>query len=565
MVPADAMGFAHVRLAELWKSGTMAQFRKVADKAGAQALAALDDGFVPAPSSVDRLTLVVLKDPSGGPEPVVLGLIALSAPYDADAVRQAYLPAAVRQKSGGKEFWYDRQAGLAAHFPSDRLIVVGMAPAVSALLAKPAATDGPLAPALKLAAGGSGHLVGAVNVAALPIPPGALDQVPADVRPLLRARAISLGLSVGEPARIDLRASYADAGAAADAERAVKAAAEMGRKALADVRPPAEALLHGRPGTPKPRPIKDLPEAVGGLFALGALNMLDEFLADPPVKREGSELRANVDLPSIGGAYVGLSAMSVGMLLPAVQKVREAASRVQGSNNLKQIGLGMHNYHDVNGAFPLAGEPDPKNRANPNAKPLLSWRVHILPYLEEVALYNQFKLDEPWDGPNNKKLIEKMPKLYTSARAAAPPGQTYYKVFVGDPMAPAPTQPIFVTGQRRSIVGIADGTSNTIMVVEGGDPVIWTKPDDIPYDPKKPLPKLGLPGTDTISVLMADGSVQTINLKTIPEQTLRALITANGGEVIGPDWDGGIPAPFVPVPKVVPPKGAGGRPPGKLP
>src|SRR5207248_2070775 len=155
---------------------------------------------------------------------------------------------------------------------------------------KPPAADGPLAPALKLAGGGGGHLVGAVNVAALPIPPGALDAVPADVRPLLRARAVTLGLTVGEPTRFDLRASYADDGAAADAEKAVKAAADMGRKALGEARPQVEAMLHGRPGQPKPRPLGDLPEAVGGLFAVGALNMLDEFLADPPVRREGSEI-----------------------------------------------------------------------------------------------------------------------------------------------------------------------------------------------------------------------------------------------------------------------------------
>ena len=85
-----------------------------------------------------------------------------------------------------------------------------MGQSVGAFLAKPAASDGPLAPALKLAAGGHGHLVGAVNVSALPIPPQAFDQAPAEVRPLLRAKTVSLGLSLGEPTRFELRATYAD-------------------------------------------------------------------------------------------------------------------------------------------------------------------------------------------------------------------------------------------------------------------------------------------------------------------------------------------------------------------
>src|SRR5205814_5360868 len=121
---------------------------------------------------------------------------------------------------------------------------------------------------------------------------------------------------------------------------------------------------------------------------------------------------------------------------------------------------------------------------------------------------------------------------------------------------------------------IPDGSSNTIMIVEGGDPVIWTKPDDIEYDPKKPLPNLGLPGTDVISVVMGDGSVHSINLKTISEKTIRNAMTADDGEPLGADWDGGgggggagAVVPKVIVPKATdpkaPPKGAG-PPTGKI-
>ena len=86
----------------------------------------------------------------------------------------------------------------------------------------------------------------------------------------------------------------------------------------------------------------------------------------------------------------------------------DAARRAQSMNNLKQFALAMHNYHDTNGKFPAASSFDK------DGKPLLSWRVHVLPYLEQAELYKQFHLDEPWDSEHNKKLIEKMPNVLAS-------------------------------------------------------------------------------------------------------------------------------------------------------
>jgi hypothetical protein len=108
---------------------------------------------------------------------------------------------------------------------------------------------------------------------------------------------------------------------------------------------------------------------------------------------------------------------------------------------------------------------------------------------------------------------------------------THYKALSGPGAA-------FEPGKKLKIEHFTDGTSNTILVVEGGDAVPWAKPGDFLYDPKKPLPKLELPGVaDTVTVALADGSVRTLNLKTIGEKTLRALITRNGGEVLGADFD----------------------------
>jgi hypothetical protein len=207
---------------------------------------------------------------------------------------------------------------------------------------------------------------------------------------------------------------------------------------------------------------------------------------------------------------------------PIGRKLLGAADRDLASNSLKNIGLAMHNYHDVYGHFPAAASYDKQGR------PLLSWRVHILPYLEQEELYKQFHLDEPWDSEHNKQLLAKMPSIY----AAPLPGgakersTTPYQVFTGKGA-------IFEGKKGLSIKQISDGdgTANTLLVVEAGEAVPWTKPQDLPSDPDKPLPKLGMPRADGFLALFADGSVRYIR-KTTKEKTLRALITWNGGESI---------------------------------
>src|SRR6202789_1676353 len=103
---------------------------------------------------------------------------------------------------------------------------------------------------------------------------------------------------------------------------------------------------------------------------------------------------------------IAIIAVLIALLLPAVQAAREAARRAQCVNNLKQIGLAMHNYHSANDAFPMPAITDK------DGKPLLSRRVAILPYIEKQELYNKFKLEEPWDSPHNKALLKEMPTTY---------------------------------------------------------------------------------------------------------------------------------------------------------
>jgi hypothetical protein len=176
---------------------------------------------------------------------------------------------------------------------------------------------------------------------------------------------------------------------------------------------------------------------------------------------------------------------------------------------------------ELYGALPQAALVDLKNR-----QPLLSWRVALLPYLEQDELYRQFKLNEPWDSEHNKKLIAKMPRIYAiPGIKTKSPGLTHYRVFVGPGTAFEP-RPNMEHGHH--IKGFIDGTSTTFLTVEASEPTIWTKPDDLAYDPKSPPPKLGVHKSGA-QVLMGDGSVWTLSPETT-EQEMRTAIVRNDGE-----------------------------------
>ena len=237
------------------------------------------------------------------------------------------------------------------------------------------------------------------------------------------------------------------------------------------------------------------------------------------VDREGARFVLRESIPSISSP--GTTGVLIALLLPAVQAAREAARRAQCVNNLKQIGLAMHNYASANDAFPGPAITDKQGKA------LLSWRVAILPYIEQQELYNKFKLDEPWDSPHNKALLKEMPSTYVCpSRAAGEPFTTTYRVFTGKGA-------LFEDGKGTKIADITDGTSNTLMVVEAKEAVPWTMPDDLPFDPAAAPSLFGAGSTHPggFNALFADGSVRFIKTS-ISLQMFRALITRAGGEVV---------------------------------
>lgn len=207
-------------------------------------------------------------------------------------------------------------------------------------------------------------------------------------------------------------------------------------------------------------------------------------------------------------------------LYPAYEYQRVGVYKVRSKNNLQHIGMAMHSFVGTYGAFPPAAYCDERGT------PLYSWRVLLLPFLEETNLYDRFKPNEPWDSPSNKPLLAKMPRVYMDPKQREPkePYATYYQVFTGGGA-------IF-DHRHQPILGfadISDGCSRTFTVVEAGNPVPWTKPEDLPYSPDQALPKIGGMFSDGFNALTADGAVHWVPRNT-KEKTIRATFTYRGGE-----------------------------------
>jgi hypothetical protein len=174
-------------------------------------------------------------------------------------------------------------------------------------------------------------------------------------------------------------------------------------------------------------------------------------------------------------------------------------------------------YHDRHASFP------PATIYSEDGKPLYSWRVAILPFIEEDKLYKQFKLDEPWDSESNKPLLDKMPKVFAPVTGKPKEkNSTHYQVLVG-PGA------VFEDKKKTNFASITDGTSNTIIIVEAEEAVPWAKPADLRYDPKKPLPNFGGQFEDGFHAAFADGVVRFIK-KDFDKDLMHLLIQRNDGK-----------------------------------
>jgi hypothetical protein len=249
------------------------------------------------------------------------------------------------------------------------------------------------------------------------------------------------------------------------------------------------------------------------------LDAADKLLASAEWKVEGSQVLVSMKSP-LSTKELGALAVAAA---PAVQRSRQAAKQMQGLNNLKQLALGMLNYESVHRRFPAAESHAIPSKAERSKYPH-SWRVTILPYLEEQTMYEQYRFDEPWDSEANKKVLARMPAVFRSPHDPDPNStNTSYFVFTGPGT-------LFEGEPGTQLKRVTDGLSRTLLIVEAKRSVPWTKPDDIEYAEDQPLPKLGgwIPGE--FAVAFADGSVHRVSTD-VDDETLRPYITKGDGKV----------------------------------
>lgn len=509
-VPPDAPGFVSVQVDKLWDAEFGQELRRqIGEKSPltkfiANVVANAEvQGILDLPN-IRRLTVLV---PPMGELPVadkdgisVAFAVTMRKPYERAKVLSALLEDAAAQKED-KNYYVGKSAGALYFVDAHTYLLftqkVG-SKLVPRLLSKKSdgkKDEGPLRGSLALA--GSMPIVVALNTEPVGVR-NLISLIKAEAKdnpllqgfePLARASNVCLSIAPGKELKADLFLNFPDRQSKDEGAKAVKLVLTMAEAGLAQLR----QTIRSQPSQGSPVDLEQV-----GKF-LGEIKV---GLKAASVRQEGNRLHVPLRVATDDRTVATMTVAAV--LLPF--QIQEARARIYDVNNLKQIAIAMHQYHDKEQKFPTAAI------YSKDGKPLLSWRVALLPYIGEESLYKEFKLDEPWDSEHNKKLLSRMPGLYL---AALPRGlnkddlrsHTFYQVFVGKGS-------IFEGKEPPTLAQVtnANGASNTVLVVEAGDAVPWTKPLDLRYIPDRPLPKMG-GDAEAFPAVFADGHVQQLPKK----------------------------------------------------
>jgi tRNA A-37 threonylcarbamoyl transferase component Bud32 len=540
LVPRDAFAFLSVRVADLLENqGVRRALQRIGQDIPEwkQPLATWPEemerlGGVH-PTAIKRATVVMLSLPWSQDQGLVERSFALiiktAKPYDREKVLKGLGGRPDKKERAGQTYYTagEDSGAEAVSFVKDRVFLAGPAAGVAAFLghAPAAGTSGPLTDALHEVTDVSQVAVGVSGTPALQL---IARKIPADYQPILpllefqsttllvRLTSLLSADRYGDTFHVDLRMSFVDQRLATDGEAAARAGLTRLRKGLAELVPKMDR--------DSAEEIQALEKAGMGRFAplirwvTQVSNRLEEALREVDLQRQGRTLTIRfplvADLPEWARHWARLIRASESDTRAGPEQVLRTVQRPQSEDNLRRLATAIHAYH--------AKQPHPylppHASLGPDGQPLLSWRVLILPLLNENDLFKQFHLNEPWNSPHNKALLEKMPKVFQSPTDTSPkPTTTFYQVFVGKGT-------LFEDTDGLAVDKIPKSAEKTLLIVEGGEAVPWTKPQDLEYDPARPLPKLGGAFADGFCAVSLDGNARFFP-KTLDKKSLRTLIS----------------------------------------
>jgi hypothetical protein len=518
-VPRNAVGFLHVRVADLWRSDLATELRYLVDKAGPDAWKDIEKRSPINPALLDRLTIVMLtpSEPFPSAEPdarSALFIVSTSKPFERWPLIEALGP---KEKVYRDQLYYfneDLWSGLA--IIDERTFVIGSEASLIRYFNMRRRNDrtGPLQAPLRAAAGKHSLVIG-LNPTTLPQEGG----LPPAAGTLLSAYSGTITLDLEPMLRFQARLDFQDEAKAKEGQEAAKQLLELGREGLKFPIAELEKILKD----PEKGSISELPKHFAALVGLGFLREVDAQLKSAPLQRDGVsvklplEYKSHAAMPALVSIYGSVFAVGVS----ARSTFKTVGEKFDGKEDpvethLRSLAKAMEDYRKKHGVYPPAALHDKDGR------PTLSWRVALLPYLGEESLYKEFKLDEPWDSLHNQQLIKKLPKALRVEER-----DKYYYYY--DRSAQWKTTTQVITGANTLFdgpKGIAgpDKERKTILLTRlSTQGVYWTKPADVDYAADKPLPSFHGKYQDRMQVLLTDGTYRAID-RSMNEKDIRTLI-----------------------------------------
>ncbi|MGF1578750.1 MAG: DUF1559 domain-containing protein [Gemmataceae bacterium] len=540
-VPRNAACFLHLRAADIWKHETLTDLRFIVKAAGRETWKTFQEMFAPNPKNIDRLTLVMPRDKDFAdlfpyqitPEtrsPLVI--IHTKKAFDHLRLLEQL---AFRDKFYRRNHYYFNENDWRGLVVIDsRTFIVGPEASLheyfnQRVTEARSRKAGALQTGLERAMGEHLCTMG-INPTQFTKTPG-FQFLPVPVRPMFEARSwIGTASLRNNIVDVAVQFEFNDQKSAKGGEEAVRAVLNITRQGLAvGLKQAQNELVKDREKVT----IKSIPEKFAAVVGIGFLREFDRVLKTLPVIRKQHRVDATLKYDKLTSSQ---TALAVGLASLTFLGARSYATfqevtpplvgfgRDPRQEHLKTIHEALQRYHKDKGTYPPAAIYDKYGR------PILSWRVALLPYLgeNEKALYNEFRLDEPWDGPNNKRLLQRMPQSYrTPELYSRSPGQTGSLVLTGPgTMFEGPK------GVRKKEV-----LPKTICVVLGAaeNATYWTKPGDFLVEPGEPLPDIFPRYTNQVLALLADGSFKELKTS-LPKEQLRQMIYRKKGPIAkGPE------------------------------